>query len=56
MLGVVGELTMAGAEQNMLVGRTLLATARVCADVRRGCHVGRLRFPRLKGAPAAMKL
>jgi hypothetical protein len=56
MSGVVEGLTMAEAELNMLVGRTLLATARVGAGVGRCCHVGRLRFPRLDGAPATMKL
>jgi hypothetical protein len=48
---------MAGAELNMLAGRTLFATARVDAGGGRFCHVGgRLRSRWLDGAPAAMKL
>jgi hypothetical protein len=55
--GVASRLTMAGAELNMLAGRTLFATARVRVGGGRSCHVGGcLRFRWLDGAPAAMKL
>jgi hypothetical protein len=55
--GAVGRLTMAGAELNMSAGRTLVATAHVGVGGGRSCHVDEcLRFRRLDGAPAAMKL
>jgi hypothetical protein len=56
-LGAVGRLTMAGAELNMLAGRTLFGTAGVGVGGGCSCHVDRcLLFRWLDGAPAAMKL
>jgi hypothetical protein len=56
-LGVVGRLTMAGAELYMSAGRMLFATGRIGVGGGRSCHVDKcLRFRWLDGAPAAMKL